>query len=227
MWGAAAKQAQRARQNTTTLLLRSPHALTYSVLSPMENFMPRRSKFAEGTMNSTASIRPPPEVLWRETTDSETNLSANAEATHKKWPTSSVTQITEAAPASAPTHEGNIFGRFSRAAASLFRGQGFSGLGKRKREDDSQAKETRKEEVERAYADAKRLGLLPEPTVYVRPVRRRRSPGTFAQGKLSFYSWGMLLTQGRTVHQCFGRCTHKYIFRFLTRRTTPFALDAE
>jgi hypothetical protein len=174
------------------------------VLSPMENFMPRRSKFAEGTMNSTASIHPPPEVLWRETGDSEASHTPDAEAAHKKWPSSSVTQITEtpstSAPTSTHTHEGNIFGRFSRAAASLFRGQGFSGLGKRKREDDSQPKETRKEEVERAYADAKRLGLLPEPTVYVRPVRLRRSPGKFGQGRsLELDMW---LTQGRTVHDC-------------------------
>jgi hypothetical protein len=141
----------------------------------MEDFTPRHSKFLEGTMNSTASIHPPPEELLREGLDRETCATPDAKASHKKWPSSSVTQIPDPAPTT--THEGSIFGRFGRAAASLFRGSGFSGLGKRKREDDVQPKETRKEEVERAYADAKRLGLLPEPTVYVRPIRKRRSPG--------------------------------------------------
>lgn len=65
-----------------------------------------------------------------------------------------------------------IFGRFSRAAASLFR--------RKKEPEPEPPKDPRKEAAEHAYHEAKRLGLLPEAKVFVRPgMRAYTAPGMF------------------------------------------------
>ncbi|KAF2250545.1 hypothetical protein BU26DRAFT_517376 [Trematosphaeria pertusa] len=89
----------------------------------------------------------------------------------------------------APAAEGPL-GRFSRAVASFFNGATFSALGKRKagnehaekglKDRDSHAPgqaggdDDRKKRAEAAYKEAKELGLLPTPKVFVRPVSRAR-----------------------------------------------------
>jgi hypothetical protein len=57
----------------------------------------------------------------------------------------------------------------------------FKTLGKRKEREGEEKKDTRRELVEQAYADAKALGLLPEPKVFTRPYatpRTRTAPST-------------------------------------------------
>jgi hypothetical protein len=116
-------------------------------------------------MDSTASIHPPPDELWAGL-DIDGIISKASNPECKGVSTTTV----EIIPAAAPANEGGIFGRFSRAATSILR------LGKRKREEQDQGdvRDTRKEEAEHAYNEAKRLGLLPEPKVFVRPTQRAR-----------------------------------------------------
>lgn len=165
----------------------------------------RPSKFKEATMNSTTSIHPPPDELWRdlgidhliERFNEENSAPATAAGRgHKKTsplpgqgtgvsavPTGLTT------PAVAHGSEGTL-GRISRAVASFFNGAGasFSALGKRKAGNEhaepknggknvDKAGDDRKKEVEAAYREAKELGLLPAPKVFVRPVSRARKPG--------------------------------------------------
>ncbi|KAF2016611.1 hypothetical protein BU24DRAFT_422988 [Aaosphaeria arxii CBS 175.79] len=173
-------------------------------------FTPRRSRFQEGTMNSMNSIHPPPEELWVELGIEDIIRRANEDSQRanprkRSAPDSStddgdvVTAITtsESSQSLQSNHQ-NIFERFSRAASSFFRGNGFSTLGKRKAGErdavkeasslkkassaerellkvadkeniNTPARESRKEEYERAYAEAKEKGLLPKPQVFVRP----------------------------------------------------------
>jgi hypothetical protein len=145
---------------------------------------PRVSRFSEGTMNSTASIHPP-DLMYMELGIDDLIKIANGDQ-QPSAPASEATKERAApgqvASASADshtqTHTEGIFGRFSRAAASLFRGSGFGGLGKRKEREGEEKKLDRREEAERAYAEAKARGLLPQPKVFVRPIKKARSSGS-------------------------------------------------
>lgn len=116
--------------------------------------------------------------------------------THKKSVSQSAIQLLATPapdPPPAPASEGPLFGRFSRAVASFFNGAGasFSALGKRKAGNENAEKDTsiatgksvdragedRKREAEAAYKEAKELGLLPAPKVFVRPISRARKNG--------------------------------------------------
>lgn len=135
---------------------------------------PRVSKFTEGTMNSTSSIHPPPDTLWMELGIEEIINKVNEESSFSGYEAETTREkAAPFQPTAAPVSEG-IFSRFSRAATSLFRGTGFSGLGKRKEREGEEKKDSRKEEVERAYAEAKALGLLPAPKTFNRPHARPR-----------------------------------------------------
>lgn len=128
-------------------------------------------------MNSTNSIHPPPNAYWQELAIEEIIKSANEDSSSGSGIEATKERVAPSVSTPAPTAEG-IFGRFSRAAASLFRSSHFSGLGKRKeREGEAPVKDTRKEEAERAYAEAKAMGLLPAPKVFVRPRAQPRSVG--------------------------------------------------
>lgn len=121
-------------------------------------YPPRQSRFVEGSMNDRSGPR---SRFWDD---------HKFDFTFEKNP--KATTVTEvpitydgAEQGAAPSGEG-IFGRFSRAATALFR---------RKKEPQPPAeppRDTRKEEAERAYHEAKRLGLLPEAKVFVRPGMR-------------------------------------------------------
>ncbi|KAF2118958.1 hypothetical protein BDV96DRAFT_568810 [Lophiotrema nucula] len=128
----------------------------------------RTSRFKEGTMNSTLSIHPPPtDVYW-------TELAVPAVAPPIRPSMSSTATNTTTATASSTQ---SAFGRFSRAIGNFFQSTSFSGLGKRKADqmvDKENQRDDRKEAAERAYQEAKELGLLPQPKVFHRPIARPR-----------------------------------------------------
>ncbi|KAF2878353.1 hypothetical protein BDV95DRAFT_557284 [Massariosphaeria phaeospora] len=133
----------------------------------------RLSRFREATMNSTSSIRAPPDELWKDLAIDELidrfNEESSAPARHKR-----LASVPATPSSNTPAPEGP-FGRFSRAVASLFSGSGFSTLAKSKAAPDSVVeKDDRKERAEAAYEEAKEFGLLPTPKVFVRPVARPR-----------------------------------------------------
>ncbi|KAF2024572.1 hypothetical protein EK21DRAFT_104549 [Setomelanomma holmii] len=159
---------------------------------------PRTSRFKEHT-NTTSSIHPPPDELWRdigiEDMIEKFNEESQAPPT-RKGPLRRLTPpafgapsavgsgiFTSAAPVPPPTNEGT-FGRFSRAFASVFGGFG-SVLGKRKagnadaeRDKEKQILEERKQAADEAYQArklAQEQGLLPTPKVFVRPALTPRS----------------------------------------------------
>ncbi|CAI6333608.1 unnamed protein product [Periconia digitata] len=162
----------------------------------------RPSKFREATMNSTNSIRPPPDEQWAELGidhllegyDQENSARPSLHAARKGMPRTQSTSAVPTAsdpelalkrePSAATTREGH-FGRISRAVASFFQAASFSSLGKRKAgqdtaETDATADVDRgdaKERAEAAYAEAMARGLLPTPKVFVRPVARARTQG--------------------------------------------------
>lgn len=125
-------------------------------------------------MNSTTSIHAPPDDLWRELAIDglidKYNQENAAPATRRKPNPATV------ASSSTPVSEGT-FGRFSRAVASFFSGTGFSSLGKRKAGSDNAEKDDRKEQAKQAYEQAKEMGLLPAPKVFVRPIAKPRKSG--------------------------------------------------
>ncbi|KAH7089781.1 hypothetical protein FB567DRAFT_568580 [Paraphoma chrysanthemicola] len=162
---------------------------------------PRTSRFKEHT-NTTNSIHPPPDELWRdigiEDMIEKFNEESKAPPTRKGPPSRRITPpafgapsavgagiFTSAAPVPPPpTTEGGAFGRFSRAFASVFTGFG-SVLGKRKaghadaeRDKEKQVLEERKQAADEAYQAlklAQEQGLLPTPKVFVRPALTPRS----------------------------------------------------
>jgi hypothetical protein len=160
---------------------------------------PRTSRFKEHT-NTTSSIHPPPDELWRdlgiEDMIEKFNEESKAPPT-RKGPSRRITPPTIGAPSAVgpgifisaapipppPTSEGTL-GRFSRAFASVFGGFG-NVLGKRKagsadaeRDKEKQILEERKQAADEAYQArklAQEQGLLPTPKVFVRPALTPRS----------------------------------------------------
>lgn len=161
---------------------------------------PRTSRFKEHT-NTTNSIKPPPDELWKDLAIDELIDGFNEEnnappATARKVssnstsssgrpgllrgssntsstsaPSATGSKNASATQTAAPVSEG-AFGRFRSAFASVFGGV----LGKRKaghadaeRGKEQQLLDERKKAAEAAYHEAKDLGLLPTPKVFVRP----------------------------------------------------------
>ncbi|PSN68507.1 hypothetical protein BS50DRAFT_573412 [Corynespora cassiicola Philippines] len=158
------------------------------MMSSYEDTPARPSKFKEGTMDSRRSIHPPPDELWRGQgleIDSlidkftEENATRSGRAVSGASGTSG-TSSSSAGRAAASTSEGTgALGRLSRALTSFFSGTSFSSLGKRKAGAEAAVvvveKEDRREQAQRAYQQAKELGLLPTPKVFVRPQTRVRN----------------------------------------------------
>jgi hypothetical protein len=162
-----------------------------------EELYTRTSKFKEATMNSTRSIHPPPDELWQNPEIDHLIKGFDEENKAPAVMTKSVSSTSSSS--AAPTHESTsssakdpgTLNRISRTIASFFGGGTFS-LGKRKAGNESAENGGRsssektpsldrgdaKERAEAAYAEAKALGILPTPKVFVRPVARARGPGT-------------------------------------------------
>lgn len=157
----------------------------------------RVSRFREHT-NTSSSIRPPPDELWKDLglerlidqfNDENARTPAVRRIAHPRHmmagrPPSTARTGSEAAATTAATGEGTL-GRFSRVFASVFG----SVLGKRKAGHSdaepsvsaAQAQlDERKRQAEEAYHAAKAQGLLPAPKVFVRPgtTPRAWSAGT-------------------------------------------------
>lgn len=173
---------------------------------------PRTSRFREHT-NTTNSIRPPPDELWKDLAidqliddyneeNSAPPATARKVSSHSTSSTgrpgflrgssntssagassSAAVAASKSAGSGAPTGEGT-FGRFQRAFASVF-----GVLGKRKagnadaeqRDKEQQILDERKRAAEAAYHEAKDLGLLPTPKVFVRPGMAARSHNCAAE----------------------------------------------
>ncbi|KAJ4348608.1 uncharacterized protein N0V89_009986 [Didymosphaeria variabile] len=170
------------------------------------------SRFKEGTMDSRASIHPPPDELWKDLNIEHMierfNEEAGAPAPTFSAAIPTISAVTQKRPAAASraasgssyntstdvTTESapeGTFSRLSRALTSWFNGAGasFSSLGKRKAGSEmaehspaDKALHDRKKEVEEAYRLAKEQGLLPTPKVFVRPASRAKP----INGKSSF-----------------------------------------
>lgn len=130
-------------------------------------------------MNSTASIHPPPDAFYLGLDIEDVIRKANAMEENNEVSNDRNTVIPT--PSTSTAASESIFGRFSRAATSFFRGNGFGGLGKRKREANTEANSgvkrydgDSKVEVERRYAEAKAMGILPTPQVFTRPIAKPR-----------------------------------------------------
>ncbi|KAI4654817.1 uncharacterized protein J4E78_006994 [Alternaria triticimaculans] len=184
-------------------------ALAMSDDAADESTQPRASRFKEHT-NTNGSIRPPPDELWKDIGIEELIEQFNEEnakpptsrkssanrmprlvksassraASGSGTPTESSFSTSVQASATAPTE--TTYARLQRAFASMFG----SVLGKRKagnadaeREKDQhqQLLDQRKRDAEIAYHEAKDLGLLPQPKVFVRPAMRSRQFGTPSQ----------------------------------------------
>lgn len=160
---------------------------------------PRASRFREHT-NTSSSIRPPPDELWKDVDtellmdqcDDENSAPAVRKSSHPRQimspthpqPSTAAARKGSDAAATVATAEGT-FGRFSRAFVNVFGGV----LGKRKAgHADAEPTVTpeqarldeRKRQAEEAYHMAKAQGLLPAPKVFVRPgmTARAWSAGT-------------------------------------------------
>ncbi|KAF2002969.1 hypothetical protein P154DRAFT_573379 [Amniculicola lignicola CBS 123094] len=140
----------------------------------------RASRFKEANMNSTSSsIRPPPGNFWRDLNIDHLIQKYNDDGSSPT--TQPKAEAAPVAPASSTTTHQSTFGRFSRAVTSFWKGPGLSVLGKRKIDvavDNEKENGKRKEQVEQAYKEAKELGLLPTPKVFIRPKTRGRPSGT-------------------------------------------------
>ncbi|KAF2855162.1 hypothetical protein T440DRAFT_205530 [Plenodomus tracheiphilus IPT5] len=158
---------------------------------------PRASRFKEHT-NTSNSIRPPPDELWKDlgidnlidkfNEENEAPPTTSRKSSRNTAPelrrlnsdriknmqnaVGTVTVVSgPAQPVATGQHEGT-FGRLQRAWASMFG----SVLGKRKagavdaeKDKAQQLLDDRKKAAEAAYHEAKELGLLPTPKVFVRP----------------------------------------------------------
>lgn len=159
---------------------------------------PRASRFREHT-NTSNSIRPPPDELWkdiaidnlidkfneenaappptsrkssRENSAPELRRLNSDKIKNMQKQIASVTVVSESAqPVTSGNHESTL-GRLQRAWASMFGNV----LGKRKagavdaeKDKAQQLLDDRKKAAEAAYHEAKELGLLPTPKVFVRP----------------------------------------------------------
>ncbi|KAJ4307871.1 hypothetical protein N0V94_009580, partial [Neodidymelliopsis sp. IMI 364377] len=148
---------------------------------------PRASRFHEHT-NTTSSIRPPPDELWKDVAmdallDQFSEENSAPAVRRSNHPRQIMSPTTAAPPPAAPTaRKGSdaaatlataegTFGRFSRVFASVFGGV----LGKRKAghsdaeppeppvSADQARLDERKRQAEEAYHMAKEQGLLPAP----------------------------------------------------------------
>jgi hypothetical protein len=153
---------------------------------------PRTSRFKEHT-NTTNSIHPPPDELWKDLDIEDMldafNEEANAPPTRKGAAPKASTPPVFGAPSAAGPASGTVapaptegtLGRFSRVWASMFGGV----LGKRKaghvdaeREREKAVLDERKVAAEQAYEArklAQEMGLMPTPKVFVRPTATPRS----------------------------------------------------
>jgi hypothetical protein len=173
-----------------------------------ETTQPRASRFKEHT-NTNGSIRPPPDELWKdigieelieqfneENSKPPTSRKSSANRVPRLAKSSSRVASGSATPsdhgvvatvqASASATSEGTYARLQRAFASMFGNV----LGKRKagatdaereRDQHQQILEERKKAAEIAYHEAKDLGLLPTPKVFVRPAMRSRQFGTPSQ----------------------------------------------
>ncbi|KAF1918211.1 hypothetical protein BDU57DRAFT_514862 [Ampelomyces quisqualis] len=164
---------------------------------------PRTSRFKEHT-NTTSSIKPPPDELWKdlgiEDMLDKFNEENNAPPTRKGvskaitppvFGAPAISGPATAAPVTPAVNEGT-FGRFSRAFASVFGGLG-SVLGKRKagnadaereKEREQRVLDERKLTAEQAYEArklAQEMGLMPTPKVFVRPTAAPRTHNCAAE----------------------------------------------
>lgn len=162
------------------------------------NNPPRASRFKEHT-NTSNSIRPPPDELWKDlaidtlidrfNAENEAPPTASRRSSRntapelrrlnsdriKKMQNAAATVTggsVSAQPVATGQHEGT-FSRLQRAWASMFGNV----LGKRKagavdaeKDKAQQLLDHRKKAAEIAYHEAKELGLLPTPKVFVRPA---------------------------------------------------------
>jgi len=166
---------------------------------------PRASRFKEHT-NTNGTIRPPPEELWKDIgiddlieqfneENAKPPVSRKSSANHaprvakpalSRAASGSATSTAASANSASTPNEGT-YARLQRAFASVFG----SVLGKRKagameaeREREQQAQhlhhqqllDERKKAAEIAYHEAKDLGLLPTPKIFVRPGMAARTP---------------------------------------------------
>jgi hypothetical protein len=143
---------------------------------------PRASRFREHT-NTTSSIRPPPDELWKDLGIEMLIDQFNQENSAPPVRRTQTTVHAVAAPAvaaaprrhsDAPAPAEGPLGRFWAFFGSV--------LGKRKADrvdaepDPKQdALDARKLAAEQAYHEAKELGLLPAPKVFVRPAMAARA----------------------------------------------------
>lgn len=181
---------------------------------------PRTSRFKEHT-NTSSSIRPPPDELWKdigiEQLIEQFNEENNAPPIPRKSSGHGAGSVgapalvraqsgdSQPQPFATPLPHGpgvftsaqppvvaseGTFGRFQRAFASVFSGV----LGKRKagsadaeRDKEKHVLDERKKAAEAAYHEAKELGLLPTPKVFVRPNLAAK---THKCGELGWLIWG-------------------------------------
>ncbi|KAF2793533.1 hypothetical protein K505DRAFT_38926 [Melanomma pulvis-pyrius CBS 109.77] len=155
--------------------------------TPVATPAPRTSRFAEAAMNSRSSIHPPPDMLWQDLGidklidqfNEENNAPPTGVRNQAIGAPSTTTSAATPTLTSTTATEGT-FGRFSRAVSSFFHGSGFSALGKRKAGAEAASTpapapvDDRREQARVAYEQAKELGLLPTPKVFVRPHARPR-----------------------------------------------------
>jgi hypothetical protein len=148
----------------------------------------RASRFREHT-NTSNSIRPPPEELWKdiqidemmEKFNEENDAPPKRKGSQKSTTPSDMGSSTFSGPPATPAAHEGTFGRFSRAFASVFG----SVLGKRKagnpdaeKDKEKQMLDERKAAAEQAYEArklAQEMGLMPTPKVFVRPTATPRS----------------------------------------------------
>ncbi|EOA86039.1 uncharacterized protein SETTUDRAFT_39803 [Exserohilum turcica Et28A] len=170
-------------------------AATLAMSEDMEDGTPRRaSRFKEHT-NTTSSIRPPPEELWKDIGIEdliEQFNEENAQPVSRKSSTNQPSRTSSNASSGTATSNGTgassaagqgsegTYARLQRAFATMFG----SVLGKRKagsteaereKELHQQIMDERKRAAEIAYYEAKERGLLPKPQVFVRPSMAARA----------------------------------------------------
>jgi hypothetical protein len=149
---------------------------------------PRASRFREHT-NTSNSIKPPPDELWKdiqiddmmEKFSEESNAPPQRKGSQKSTTPSDMGSSTFSGTTATPSAHEGTFGRFSRAFASVFG----SVLGKRKagnpdaeKDKEKQMLDERKAAAEQAYEArklAQEMGLMPTPKVFVRPTATPRS----------------------------------------------------
>jgi hypothetical protein len=147
---------------------------------------PRASRFREHT-NTTSSIRPPPDELWKdlgiEVLIDQFNQENSAPPVRRAH-TSVHAMPAPAVPATPRRHSDAPAPAPAEGALGRFWAFWGSVLGKRKAghvdaepapDPRQEAMDARKLAAEQAYHEAKELGLLPAPKVFVRPAMAARA----------------------------------------------------